>query len=261
MKKPVKKFLCTVTALLILSASGIVFTGCGKDSSSESSSSKVEITVEKTTESEHEEIVWPAGGLADKLPIPKSTIGEISTDSEDYLNIIMENTSYSDFQQYVNDCKNMGFTVDYNNLGDTFYAKDSSGNDLSLYYNEDEKTMDIILDGSDEEETTVSKPKTTKSKTTTSKSSTESSVSADFKETMDSYEEFFDEYVDFMNEYKNSDDIISMATDYADYLSKYSDMISKFNAIGSEELSAADLAYYTEVNARITKKLAEVDSW
>lgn len=49
-----------------------------------------------------------------------------------------------------------------------------------------------------------------------------------------------------------------MASDYADYMTKYSDMMQKLNDIKSEDLSTADLAYYNEVNARITKKLAEV---
>ena len=110
-----------------------------------------------------------------------------------------------------------------------------------------------------EEETTTeaTKPKATK-KTTSQKSNSTSGVNANFKATMDSYEEFFNDYVDFMKKYKNSTDITSMASDYADYMTKYSNMMQKLNDIKSEDLSTADLAYYNEVNARITKKLAEV---
>ena len=50
----------------------------------------------------------------------------------------------------------------------------------------------------------------------------------------------------------------SMMTDYADYMSKYSDMMSKWDSIDTDSLSADDYAYYAEVTARITKKLAEV---
>lgn len=158
MKNPVKKILCTVMALLVVGTSSVVFTGCGKDSSSsESSSSKVETTEETTT--------------SEPTTVEETTV----------------------------------------------------------------------------KETTVA---TTKA--------TEAGVSADFKATMDSYEEFFNDYVDFMKKYQNSSDVMSMASDYADYMSKYSDMMNKLNAIKSEDLSTADLAYYTEVNARITKKLAEV---
>lgn len=78
-----------------------------------------------------------------------------------------------------------------------------------------------------------------------------------FKETMDSYEAFFDSYIDFMKKYKENPSDLTMLSEYADYMSKYNDYMSKISAIDSDSLSAADLAYYTEVHARIMKKLAE----
>lgn len=267
MKNPVKKILCTVMALLVVGTSGVVFTGCGSDSS-ESSSSKVETTTEaiKATNSEgeeYEEIEWPSDGIASRLPEPKSNIGEIASDSSDYLHITLAGVAKSDFTQYMKDCKTNGFTVDYDHYDDNYSAKDASGYELSLDYDKVNQTMEIWLDAPEEEETTVAtKPKTTKpkatKKTTSQKSNSTSGVNADFKATMDSYEEFFNDYVDFMKKYKNSTDITSMASDYADYITKYSDMMQKLNDIKSEDLSTADLAYYNEVNARITKKLAEV---
>lgn len=255
-------------ALLVVGTSGVVFTGCGSDNSKDSSSSKEKTTTEvtKATNSdgeEYEEIEWPSDGIAGRLPEPKSNIGEIASDSSDYLQITLAGVVKSDFAQYMKDCKTNGFTVDYDYYDDNYSAKDASGYELSLYYDKVNQTMEIWLDAPDEEETTVAtKPKTTKpkatKKTTSQKSNSTSGVNADFKATMDSYEEFFNDYVDFMKKYKNSTDITSMASDYADYMTKYSDMMQKLNDIKSEDLSTADLAYYNEVNARITKKLAEV---
>lgn len=278
MKNPVKKILCTVMALLVVGTSGVVFTGCGSDNSKDSSSSKEKTTTEvtKATNSdgeEYEEIEWPSDGIAGRLPEPKSNIGEIASDSSDYLQITLAGVAKSDFTQYMKDCKTNGFTVDYDYYDDNYSAKDASGYELSLYYDKVNQTMEIWLDAPDEEETTVAtKPKTTKpkatkpkatkpkatKKTTSQKSNSTSGVNVNFKATMDSYEEFFNDYVDFMKKYKNSTDITSMASDYADYMTKYSDMMQKLNDIKSEDLSTADLAYYNEVNARITKKLAEV---
>lgn len=85
-------------------------------------------------------------------------------------------------------------------------------------------------------------------------------VDPKFKETMDSYEAFFDEYVEFMKKYSESNDVMSMLTDYTNYLSKYADVMKKLNSIDKSKLSAADAAYYTEVSARISKKLLEVAS-
>lgn len=83
-------------------------------------------------------------------------------------------------------------------------------------------------------------------------------VTPSFKEMMDSYEAFFDEYIAFMKKYEENPSDLSMISEYADYLTKYSDYISKLNEIDEDKLTPADLAYYTEVNARIMKKLSEI---
>lgn len=244
MKNPVKKILCTVMALLVVGTSGVVFTGCGSDSE------------------EYTTITWATSGIGSLAPKPKSTKGKISIDSEDSYQATISEVSVDDFKSYVNDCKKKGFDVDYSSVDGMYTAKDKKGYDLSVYYQDDEETMDIIINAPEQETTVATKPKTTKpkatKKTTSQKSNSTSGVNADFKATMDSYEEFFNDYVDFMKKYKNSTDITSMASDYADYMTKYSDMMQKLNDIKSEDLSTADLAYYNEVNARITKKLAEV---
>lgn len=244
MKNPAKKILCTVMALLVVGTSGVVFTGCGSDSE------------------EYTTITWATSGIGSLAPKPKSTKGKISIDSEDSYQATISEVSVDDFKSYVNDCKKKGFDVDYSSVDGMYTAKDKKGYDLSVYYQDDEETMDIIINAPEQETTVATKPKTTKpkttKKTTSQKSNSTSGVNADFKATMDSYEEFFNDYVDFMKKYKNSTDITSMASDYADYMTKYSDMMQKLNDIKSEDLSTADLAYYNEVNARITKKLAEV---
>ena len=75
---------------------------------------------------------------------------------------------------------------------------------------------------------------------------------------MDSYEAFFDEYIAFLKKYEENPSDLTLLSEYADYMSKYSDYMSKLNAVDTDSLSAADLAYYTEVNTRILKKLADV---
>lgn len=284
MKNPAKKILCTVMALLVVGTSGVVFTGCGSDNSKDSSSSKVETKAETTAEEtrptdyrgeEYGDIDWPTQGLATKLPEPSSTIGEISRDSYDEFDVTVASVTKDDFKDYVKACKEKGFIVNYDGTDDSYEAKNNDGYSLRVYYYDyDESyTMDITIEPPKGQKATIStKPKTTKpkatkpkatkpkatKKTTSQKSNSTSGVNADFKATMDSYEEFFNDYVDFMKKYKNSTDITSMASDYADYMTKYSDMMQKLNDIKSEDLSTADLAYYNEVNARITKKLAEV---
>ena len=71
-------------------------------------------------------------------------------------------------------------------------------------------------------------------------------------------EAFFDKYVDFMKTYQDSDDAIGMMSDYAEYMKQYAEYMEKLDEVNTDDLSAADLAYYTEVQARIMKKLAEL---
>ena len=136
----------------------------------------------------------------------------------------------------------------------------------------EEKEITIPLNGVDgTKNASVKKQndaeKTQVSEETTSKKAVEASeandtasdqVDPDFKKMMDSYEAFFDEYVEFMQKYENSGDVLSMMDDYSDYLTKYADYMEKLYAVDTNNLSVADAAYYTEVSARIVKKLAEI---
>ena len=87
---------------------------------------------------------------------------------------------------------------------------------------------------------------------------TNNSISAEFKAAMDSYEAFFDEYVVIMKKYKDNPMDLSILADYANYMGQYADMMQKFEKWENEDLNAAELAYYIDVQARITKKLLEV---
>lgn len=83
-------------------------------------------------------------------------------------------------------------------------------------------------------------------------------IRAEFKAAMDSYEAFFDEYVAIMKKYKENPTDMSILADYATYMGQYADMMQKFEAWENEDLNKAELAYYIDVQARITKKLLEV---
>lgn len=91
-----------------------------------------------------------------------------------------------------------------------------------------------------------------------SASSSSGEVDPGLKEYLDSYEDFMDEYVAFMKNFKNSGDTASMMTDYYQMLSEYTEFAAKADEYDQSEMSPADLAYYTEVMGRITKKLLEV---
>lgn len=85
-------------------------------------------------------------------------------------------------------------------------------------------------------------------------------VDPDFKATMDSYETTINNYCDFMEKYNNAgpEDTAAMLADYTSYLQQYTETIDALNSIDETSLNAADLAYYIEVNGRISQRLLEV---
>lgn len=85
-----------------------------------------------------------------------------------------------------------------------------------------------------------------------------STVSTDFKAAMDAYEAFFDEYVAFMQSYNANPSSPDLLAQYPDMMARYADTMSAMNNVDPDSLTPEDYAYYAEVTARITAKVAEV---
>ncbi|MBR2289415.1 MAG: hypothetical protein IJ867_02065 [Clostridia bacterium] len=84
-----------------------------------------------------------------------------------------------------------------------------------------------------------------------------SGLSAEFKKAMDSYEKFMEEYISFMKRYAVNPSDISLLTEYSNYLEKYNQMIEDFEKWDSEDLNDAEMAYYIEVQTRVSQKLSK----
>ena len=81
----------------------------------------------------------------------------------------------------------------------------------------------------------------------------------EFKAAMDSYESFINEYVDFMKKYMANPGDMSLLMDYANYMSKYSDFVEDFEEWDDDDdMSTAEMAYYIDVQVRVSKKLLEI---
>lgn len=212
---------------------------------------------------------WPKSEIARLLPMPKSMVGKVSTDTADGCYIYVGETSIDDFNAYADECSEQGFSVDYER-GDKFYnAKDENGNKLSLSYQgnnvmviqirkpdeskaeENETNVDTEISSESKQEEPEEKP-----------SSDEQLVDGlrpEFKKAMDSYETFMNEYCDFMKKYAESDGTdIGLLADYTEYMSKYANVVEDFEAWDSEEMNTAETAYYLDVQTRINKRLLEV---
>ena len=215
-------------------------------------------------------ITWPSSTVGNMLPAPKSTTGKFSYEHDDSFFVYVGETSKADYDQYVADCSANGFNIDYDK-GDTYYRADNAdGYHISLKY-EGNNIMAVEIKASKNSDTGNSGPATTEPSTETTVTSESNATETkpndtdlvdgmrkDFKDAMDSYEAFMDEYVSFMKKYSDNPSDVGLLADYTKYMSKYADMVEKFDKWESEDLNDAELAYYIDVQARVSKKLLEV---
>lgn len=236
--------------------------------------------------------VWPESALVSLLPKPASDNGRISSESEDYFSMDVYKTDQEAYDQYTSACKENGFTVDYRGSSDYYHAENEQGYSLALSYDGKEEIMGIQLsvpkeeavsgeasgaedgtEGQTKEATAVAESETvpegaettddgeaseTPTEETAANAEEADGMDPEFKAAMDSYEAFFDEYVEFMKKFENDSSNPALLIDYASYMAKYADFMGKLDAINEDDLNDAELAYYIEVNARITQKLLEV---
>lgn len=96
---------------------------------------------------------WSSVVLADMLPQPESPYGEIISNSEDYLSLDVTKTTEGQYKEYIEACKNKGFTIDTETTGSFFYAYNDKGYKLSLSHYDYNSEMHINLDSAMEMET------------------------------------------------------------------------------------------------------------
>lgn len=215
-------------------------------------------------------ITWPSSTVGNMLPAPKSTTGKFSYEHDDSFFVYVGETSKTDYDQYVADCSANGFNIDYDK-GDTYYRADNAdGYHISLEY-EGNNIMTVEIEAAKNSDTSTTESATTEPSAETTAPSESNPTETkpndtglvdgmrkDFKDAMDSYEAFIDEYVAFMKKYSDNPSDVSLLADYTKYMSKYTDMVEKFDKWESEDLNDAELAYYIDVQARVSKKLLEV---
>lgn len=221
--------------------------------------------------SEYTEITWPESTAAQMLPVPEDlSAGYILSDSDTDLYVYLGKVSQDDYDNYVEKCKENGFNIDYDSGNNRYDAYNADGYSLTINYGPDRRMMTVSLNPPIETTPTPeATPESTETGEPTETATTEEPVAdgtsseevdPDFKATMDSYETTINNYCNFMIEYNNAgpEDTVSMLADYTSYLQQYTETIDGLNSIDQDSLSAADLAYYIEVNGRISQRLLEV---
>lgn len=206
---------------------------------------------------------WPTTELAQEIPKANSNVGEIFSSSDSLLIIHIEDASIDDYNEYVKQCQDSGYTIDQYQGTTTYIAKNENGNSLTVTYNESEKQISIQTSKKSEDTNSTDANQTQQQEQNNTSENPQTQASSDgirpeVKEFLDSYESFMNEYAAFMKKYQNSNDTVSMMKDYADYMAKYADFTQKYNALDQSDFNDAETAYYIDVQARVTKVLAGV---
>ncbi len=224
-------------------------------------SDELDITLE--TSMKMSTITWPSGAAGSVVPSPKSLTGKFNYEHDNSFSVYIGETSKTDYDEYVTTCSNSGFNIDYDK-GEKYYsAYNADGYYLSISY-EGNNIMLVSVSKKEKKETTNQDSSSTSESEDSSTDNNDSTIGADgmhtdFKEAMDSYETFMNEYCDFIEKYNANPSDTTLLADYATYMSKYAEFSDKFDKLGERDLNDAETAYYIQVQARVTTRLAQVD--
>lgn len=93
-----------------------------------------------------EKLEWPTTGLATVLPKPNSDKGEVVIDNDDMFDANIDGWAKSDYDAYVEQCKERGFTIEASDGGSTYEAFLDDGHHLRLMFYDGMGQMDITLE-------------------------------------------------------------------------------------------------------------------
>lgn len=68
-------------------------------------------------------LTWTENPFAEKVPTPKSTLGYINNNNRSMFEVYLSNFTLDDFNAYVNECIEMGYTIEENRQDAFFYAQ------------------------------------------------------------------------------------------------------------------------------------------
>lgn len=90
-------------------------------------------------------LAWSDILLADVAPEPKSHVGEVLTNSDEYLSLHIYRTTPMEYDEYVKTCIENGFTVEAEQNKQSYVAYNPDGYQLSLSFDESDSCMNIAV--------------------------------------------------------------------------------------------------------------------
>lgn len=98
-----------------------------------------------TTEITYGEYRMPSVGLATLLPVPDSNKGEIIENTSTTFYLDVDRLTAEQFESYLEKCADAGFIFDHSKYHDTYYVFYSELYELTVFYNERDSLMSVII--------------------------------------------------------------------------------------------------------------------
>lgn len=101
----------------------------------------------KYTKDSKEEIAfnWTEKEIGNKIPKPKAEIVTCSSDNEDYFSFDIYGWTLDDFNSYVKECKEMGYTVDIAEHEGFYSADNENGYNIYLSFDNDDGRVGVSV--------------------------------------------------------------------------------------------------------------------
>ncbi len=88
---------------------------------------------------------WTDKEIGNDVPKPQADVVVVKSDYGTSYSFEILGWKIEDFNAYVNECKNSGFTVDEHEYSGYFSAKNENGCDISAHYDEDDFSVSVYL--------------------------------------------------------------------------------------------------------------------
>jgi hypothetical protein len=103
-----------------------------------------------SNDAKNSKLDWPSNGLATMLPEPDTDKGKVEINSDTAFSATLAEYPADDFSNYVNACKDKGFTVDADQTGTGYDAFNEEGYKVTLSYFKSKEELTVRLEAPDE---------------------------------------------------------------------------------------------------------------
>lgn len=93
----------------------------------------------------YDKYIWPSGNLSALIPKPQSDYGEIDRDDAEMFDMTIGRVQVKDYNTYINQCVEKGFSVNPFRTGSGYHAFHENGAELIIGFYTSRREMDITV--------------------------------------------------------------------------------------------------------------------